>query len=59
MRTAVFWLGVVLAVDALIGLLGLNYWQKAVPRIPIGRIAIAEAVVAVFLLVGYFLTLGR
>ncbi len=59
MRTVVFWLGVALAVDALVGLLGLDYWRRAVPKIPIGRIAVAEAVVSFVLLAGYFLMLGR
>jgi len=54
-KTLVFWLGVALAVDALVGLLGLAYWQKAIPGIPIGRIARAEAGVATILLVTYFL----
>lgn len=55
MRTFVFWLGVALAVDALVGLLGLTYWQRAIPKVPIGRIARAEGLVAILLLAAYFL----
>ena len=55
MRTLIFWLGVALAVDALVGLLGLAYWQRAIPKVPIGRIARAEAIVAAILLSAYFL----
>lgn len=51
----VFWLGVVLAADALVGLLGLKHWRKLVPEsIDIGRIATVEAIAALALLAVYF-----
>lgn len=53
-----FWLGVVLAADALIGLCGLNFWRRIVPpRFDIGRIAAVEGVVAIVLLAAYFILL--
>ncbi len=55
MRPFLFWAGVVLTVDALVGLVGLNVWRRAVPNIPIGRIAVVEAFLALGLLAAYFL----
>ncbi len=49
----IFWLAILLLVDAGIGLWGLNYWQKMVPRIHIKRIALIEAAGALLLLVFY------
>lgn len=55
MRSFLFWAGVVLAVDALVGLVGLNVWRRAIPNIPIGRIAVVEAFLAACLFAAYFL----
>ena len=51
----IFWLAILLLVDAGIGLWGLNYWQKMVPRINIKRIAFIEAAGALLLLAVYWL----
>lgn len=55
MRVFLFWAGVVLAVDALVGLIGFNTWRRVVPRVPIGRIAVVEAFLAAGLLAACFL----
>jgi hypothetical protein len=56
---ALFWIGVILAVDALVGLVGLARWRRSLPNVPIGRIAAVEAVVAAACLLGYlWLTRG-
>ncbi len=43
------WVAVLLLVDSAIGLLGANRWQKLAPRLPIQRIALVEAVLALVL----------
>lgn len=50
-----FWIGVVLAVDAFIGLAGLKRFQTLAPRVPIYRVAVIEAVLAVALLMTHYL----
>jgi hypothetical protein len=50
-----FWIAIVMLVDAAIGLWSVNYWQKLAPRFPIQRIAFIEASLALLLLTLYFL----
>lgn len=50
-----FWIGAVLAVDALIGLLGLRFWQRVAPKFPVERIARIEGTLALGLMLAYFL----
>ena len=49
-----FWVAVVMLVDAAIGLWSINLWQKMAPRFPIQRIALIEAAIALGLIVIYF-----
>ncbi|HBA84480.1 MAG TPA: hypothetical protein DCZ95_10335 [Verrucomicrobia bacterium] len=49
-----FWIAIVMLVDAAIGLWGANVWQKLAPRFPIQRIALIEAAAALLLLTMYF-----
>lgn len=58
MRAALFWIGTILAVDALVGLIGLSRWRRSLPGVPIGRIAAVEAGCAAVCLLG-FLWLSR
>lgn len=52
------WGGIALGLDAIVGLAGARYWERRFPRIPIGRIATVEAVVAAAMLIA-FLKLAR
>ena len=56
--TMVFWLAVLLLVDASIGLWGLNVWQQLAPNHDIKTIAFWEALAALTMLIIYFM-LGR
>lgn len=49
-----FWIAVVMLVDAAIDLWGLNFWQKLVPQVNVKRLALIEALVALVLLMIYF-----
>ncbi|MFH0953599.1 MAG: hypothetical protein V1873_04650 [Verrucomicrobiota bacterium] len=50
MATILFWVSIVMLVDAAIGLWGLNYWQKLMPRVNVRLIALIEACAAAVLL---------
>jgi len=56
--TIVFWLAVLMLVDAAIGLWGLNVWQQLAPNLDIKTIAFWEALAAMTMLIIYFV-LGR
>ena len=49
--TVLFWIGILLALDALVGLIGLHRWERWLPRWNIGRLAMIEGAVAIGLLV--------
>ncbi len=53
MSAWLFWGGVLLGADALIGLLGRRWWARHLPTVPIVQIATVEAVVAMGLLLLY------
>lgn len=53
MTAWLFWVGVLLGADALIGLLGRRWWARHLPTVPITQIATIEAIVAVVLLTLY------
>lgn len=55
MSSWLFWVGIVLGADALIGLLGVDWWAHRLPGIPIARIATAEAALAVVMLSLYLM----
>ena len=52
--TFVFWLAVVMLVDAAIGLWGLNLWQQMAPKLNIKKLAFYETLVALVMLIVYF-----
>ena len=49
-----FWVAVVMLVDAAIGLWNINLWQKIAPRFPIQRVALIEAATALVMIAMYF-----
>ncbi|MBU0679248.1 MAG: hypothetical protein KJ626_14190 [Verrucomicrobia bacterium] len=54
-----FWLAIVMMVDAAIGLLGLDYWQKFAPSLNIRLLAMIECVLSICLVVLHFLSCAR
>ena len=52
--TFVFWLAVLMLVDAAIGLWGLNIWQQLAPSLDIKKIAFYETLAALVMLIAYF-----
>lgn len=59
MSKIVFWIGILMLVDAAIDLWGLNFWQRLMPQVNVKRIALWEALLAVLLLAGWFALAGR
>lgn len=56
----VFWIAVVMLIDAAIGLYGESFWTKVAPKVPIRKIALIEAALALAMLGVYFyLRYGR
>ena len=51
--SVIFWIAVVLLIDAAIGLYGESFWKKVAPRVPIGKLALLEVAIA-FVLLGVF-----
>jgi hypothetical protein len=54
-----FWIGVLLAADALFGLAGSSFWARRMPGVPVERIALIEGAVAAGVLTGYFMFRSR
>ena len=52
--TFIFWVAVLMLVDAAIGLWGLNVWQQLAPRINIKKVAFYETLAALVMLIAYF-----
>ncbi|MCX7819821.1 MAG: hypothetical protein N2652_11555 [Kiritimatiellae bacterium] len=53
MRAWLFWAGILLGADALVGLLAQRWWASRLPGLPIAFIATVEAVLAIALLAAY------
>ena len=51
LATILFWISIVMLVDAAVGLWGLNYWQRLMPSVNVKLIALIEAATAGVLLI--------
>lgn len=49
-----FWLAMIMLLDVVIGLWGLDYWQRLLPAINIRRMILIEAVAAIVILIIHF-----
>jgi len=50
-----FWISVIMLVDAAIDLWGLPFWQRLVPGFNVKKIAFYEILAALFLLIVFFI----
>lgn len=55
MTTWMFWIGIILMIDASIGLWGESYWKRLTPGLHIRMIAFIELGVAVVLIAASYL----
>ena len=54
LSTISFWIAVILLLDVVVGLLGLDHWQRLIPFINVRRLILVEAAAAAVLLAIYF-----
>ena len=52
------WVGLILAADALLALMGIRFLQRCMPETPVYPIAVGEALTALLLLALYFALRG-
>ena len=54
-KQVIFWIAVIMLIDAIIGLIGLPFWQRKMPSINIQKWAMVESIIALCIIIVYFL----